>query len=149
LHDCTMTSLGYKVDMDPGKPEYPHGKLSVMTSDTTSIMPAIARELGKLPLCKGLVWAPCFPHVCNLLLLDQLKVPAIAKLLAHSRQITAVFRVGGFRKLFLMCDCRLLLCQIKFDVASSMQNVACNSSFQHLCVHTVCAVSFKADFSRP
>jgi hypothetical protein len=103
LSDCVMTSLGYKVDMDPASSDFPHGKVAIMTSDTTNVMPATARELGKLPLCKGLLWAPCFPHVCNLLLLDQLKVPAIANLLAHSRTITAVFRNGSFRKLFLMC----------------------------------------------
>ena len=104
LHDCIMTSLGYKIDMDPASPDFSYGKVSVITSDTTNVMPAIARELGKLPLCKGFIRAPCFPHVSNLLLLDQLKVPAIARLLAHRRQITAVFRVGAFRKLFLMCD---------------------------------------------
>jgi hypothetical protein len=48
-------------------------------------------------------------HVANLLLLDQLKVPAIASLLAHAKQIARVFRVGNFRKLFLLYACSLLI----------------------------------------
>jgi hypothetical protein len=45
---------------------------------------------------------PCFPHVSNLALLDQLKIPSIAKLLSHAKQIVTVFRVGTFRKVFLL-----------------------------------------------
>jgi hypothetical protein len=54
-------------------------------------------------------WAPCLAHVANLLLLDQLKVPAIASLLAHAKQIAKVFRAGNFSKLFLLCAFLLLI----------------------------------------
>ena len=63
----------------------------------------MARALGKTNLCKGMQWASCFSHVCNLNLLDQLQVPAIANMLAHAKQIAKVFRSGHFRKLFMMC----------------------------------------------
>jgi hypothetical protein len=80
-----------------------------MSSDTTALMPATARALGTSKLCKGMQWAPCLAHVANLLLLDQLKVPAIASLLAHAKQIAKVFRSGNFRKLFLLCAFLLLV----------------------------------------
>jgi hypothetical protein len=47
----------------------------------------------------GCLWEPCFSHIANLLLLDQLKVSSVAKLLAASKQAT--FRTGNFRKTFL------------------------------------------------
>jgi hypothetical protein len=104
-----MISLGFKVDMDPHDSNFPTAKVAMMTSDTTALMPATARALGTSKLCKGMQWAPCMAHVANLLLLDQLKVPAIASLLAHAKQIAKVFRVGNFRKLFLLCACSLLI----------------------------------------
>jgi hypothetical protein len=109
IQQCIMTSLGFKVDMDPHDSNFPTAKVAVMTSDLTALMPATARALGTSKLCKGMQWAPCMAHVANLLLLDQLKVPAIASLLAHAKQIAKVFRVGNFRKLFLLCACSLLI----------------------------------------
>jgi hypothetical protein len=64
-------------------------------------MPATSRELAKKPMFQCLVWFPCFSHVANLCLLDMLKVPAIAGLLASAKQITTTFRVGNFRKQFV------------------------------------------------
>jgi hypothetical protein len=60
-------------------------------------------------------------HVANLLLLRQLRVPAIASLLAHAKQIAKVFRVGNFRKLFfsarlLSPHSDLLHCRIRHVV---------------------------------
>jgi hypothetical protein len=106
IHECIMVSLGLKPDMSSSELSFPVGKVAVMTSDTTAVMPATAKRLGEMDLCKGLVWAPCFSHVANLLLLDQLKVHAIADLLAHAKQIVTTFRVGNFRKLFIMCATR-------------------------------------------
>jgi hypothetical protein len=109
IQGCLMTSLGFQVDMDPQDANFPTAKVAVMTSDTTALMPATARALGTSKLCKGMQWAPCLAHVANLLLLDQLKVPAIASLLAHAKQIAKVFRAGNFRKLFLLCAFLLLI----------------------------------------
>jgi hypothetical protein len=81
--------------MDPHDSNFPTAKVAVMTSDTTALMPATARALGTSKLCNGMQWAPCMAHVANLLLLDQLKVPTIASLLAHAKQIARVFRVGN------------------------------------------------------
>jgi hypothetical protein len=106
---CVMTSLGFNVDMDPHDSNFPTAKVAVMTSDITALMPATARALSISKLCKGMQWAPCMAHVANLLLLDQPKVPAIASLLAHAKQIARVFRVGNFRKLFLLWVCSLLI----------------------------------------
>jgi hypothetical protein len=95
--------------MDPHDSNFPTAKVAVMTSDTTALMSATARALGTSKFCKGMQWAPCMANVANLLLLDQLKVPTIASLLAHAKQIARVFRVGNFRKLFLLCVCSLLI----------------------------------------
>jgi hypothetical protein len=109
IQQCGMTRLGFKVDMDLHDSNFPTAKVAVMTSDTTALMPATARALGTSKFCKGMQWAPCIAHVANLLLLDQLKVPAIASLLAHAKQIARVFRTGNFRMLFLLCVCSLLI----------------------------------------
>jgi hypothetical protein len=97
---CILTSLGLEEGCDTDNTAYP-SKLAVLTSDTTAMMPAMARRLRKMPLCKGLVWAPCFSHVANLLLQDQLHVPDTTELLAHAKQIVLTFRSGSFRKLFI------------------------------------------------
>jgi hypothetical protein len=108
-----MISLGFKVDMDSHDSNFPTAKVAMMTSDTTALMPATARALGTSKLCKGMQWVPRMAHVANLLLLEQLKVPAegtsVASLLAHAKHIARVFRVGNFRKLFLLYACSLLI----------------------------------------
>jgi hypothetical protein len=71
-------------------------------------MPATNKALNKFALFKGCSWVPCFSHVGNLALLDQLKIPSIAKLLSHAKQIVTVFRAGTFRKVFLLCASALL-----------------------------------------
>jgi hypothetical protein len=109
IQQCVLTSLGFKVDMDPHDSKFPTAKVAVMTSDTTALMPATARALGTSNLCKGMQWAPCMAHVANLLLRNQLKVPTIASLLAHAKQIARVLRLGNFRKHFLLCFCSLLV----------------------------------------
>jgi hypothetical protein len=84
IQQGVMTSLGFKVDMDPHDSNFPTAKVAVMILDSTALMPATARALRS---SKGMQWAPCMAHVANLLLLDQLKVPTIASLLAHAKQI--------------------------------------------------------------
>lgn len=103
IHQCMLGSLRLPCDLDSKDPKYPFAKVSVFTSDTTNVMPATNRELCKIPMFKGCVWVSCFPHVGNLFLLDQLKIPSIAKLLSHAKQIALTFRVGAFRKIFLRC----------------------------------------------
>jgi hypothetical protein len=92
---CILTSLGLEEGCDTDNTAYP-SKLAVLTSDTTAMMPAMARRLRKMPHCKGLVWAPCFSHVANLLLQDQLHVPDIAQLPAHARQIFKILSTWPF-----------------------------------------------------
>jgi hypothetical protein len=113
IHDCVLASMGLKPDLNPADPSYPEAKVSVAITDTTYVMPATARELRKKPLFKGMLWGPCFPHVANLFLLDQLKIPAVAQLLAHSKQITITFRSGNFRKLFLTYVTMQVVCALR------------------------------------
>jgi hypothetical protein len=116
---CILTSLGLGEGCDADSTAFP-SKVAVLTSDTTAMMPAMAQQLQQMPLCKGLVWAPCFSHVANLLLQDQLHVPDIAQLLAHAKQIVLTFRSGGFRKMFILYAqsyrC-LTFCNAKSDYA--------------------------------
>jgi hypothetical protein len=42
----------------------------------------------------------CLTQVAYLLLLDQLKMPTIASLLAHAKQIAKAIRVGNFASFF-------------------------------------------------
>lgn len=93
--------MGLPQDLVDGA-DYPASKVSVFTSGTTALMPAKAKELSKTPMCTGLLWIPCFSHVANLLFLKFLKIDSFAMVLAHAKRITRVFRVGNFRKLFLM-----------------------------------------------
>jgi hypothetical protein len=104
LHECVLVSMQLPRDMDQSNSMYPTGKVSTFTSDTTNVMPATARLMRDYGLFEGCVWIPCFSHIANLLLLDQLRVADIAALLAASKQITTTFRVGSFRKLFITCD---------------------------------------------
>lgn len=103
IHQCMLSALGLPLDLAPEDARYPHRKVSVFTSDTTNVMPATNKELRKLPMFEGCLWIPCFPHVGNLALLDQLKIRSFAKLLSHAKQIVMVFRAGTFRKIFLTC----------------------------------------------
>lgn len=78
------------------------GKVAGVTSDTTAVMPATARELGQLPLSEGCIWVPCASHVLNSYLLDQVKlVKTIKQLLALAKGVVDVFRVQAFRRIFL------------------------------------------------
>jgi hypothetical protein len=103
LHGTLLETLGCKATLSTTDQAYPKHKVSVFTSDTTNLMPATARALRAYPLLSGLIWIPCFSHIANLLLLDQLQATCIAALLAHCKQITNTFRAGLFRKLFMMC----------------------------------------------
>jgi hypothetical protein len=107
FHRCMLSSLGLPCDLDSKDPSDPFVQVAVLKSNTTNVMPATSRELCKFPMFAGCVWVSCFPHVGNLFFLDQLKIPSIAKLLAHAKQIALTFRSGAFRKIFLMCA---LLC---------------------------------------
>ena len=102
--DCVLSAMGHDPDMPTEHASFPTAKVSVITTDTTNMMPAMARLLAEHPLCLGAVWARCFAHVGNLLLLDQLKVHSVGQLLAHCTQAVRVFRIPAIRKLFLMCD---------------------------------------------
>jgi NADPH-dependent ferric siderophore reductase len=99
-HDQPHDQIGFKVDVDPHDSNLPTAKVTVMISDTTALMPAMAQALDTSKLCKGMQWAPCMAYVANLLLLDQLKVPAIASLLAHAKQIAKVLRADNFCSVF-------------------------------------------------
>jgi hypothetical protein len=79
----------------------PRARVAVMTSDTTNVMPATARELLSYPMCEGMIWVPCISHVLNLFLVDQLTISSFKLLLQHSKQIVSVFRAGAFHKLFI------------------------------------------------
>jgi hypothetical protein len=104
IHKCILESMGLNTGLSNNNEAYPVRKVSVFTTDTTNLMPATARVLSSMLMCQGLVWVPCFSHCANLLLLDQLEVGCFAELLAHSRQITSLFRnSNNFRKLFLSC----------------------------------------------
>ena len=103
IHKCMLAALGLPLHLDSKHTSYPIAKVSVFTSDTTNVMPATNKELRKYPMFEGCVWVPCFPHVGNLFLIDQLKIPSIANLLSHAKQIALNFRTGTLRKLFLMC----------------------------------------------
>ena len=108
IQKCMLGALELPLDLDSKHPSYPRAKVSVFTSDTTIVMPATNRELRRYPLFEGCVWVPCFPHVGNLFLIDQLKIASIANLLSHAKQIALNFRTGAFRKIFLMCTNTIL-----------------------------------------
>jgi hypothetical protein len=123
---CIVTSPGFKEGCDADSDAYP-SKAAVLTSDTTAMMPAMARQLHVMPLCKGLVWALCFPHLTNLLLQDQLQVPDIAQLVAHATQIVLKFRSCGSWNLFIFYDwyyCCLMFCIAKSDHAVHAFSIA-------------------------
>jgi hypothetical protein len=105
VHQCFLESIGLPVSLSQTDSRYPKFKVSMFTTDTTNLMPATAKELSKkFDMFLGMLWISCFSHCANLLLLDQLKVPCFADLLAHARQITTTFRnSNNFRKLFLSC----------------------------------------------
>jgi hypothetical protein len=63
---CNLTSLGLKEGCDADSNAYP-SKVAVLTSDTTAMMPAVARQVSEVPLCNGLDWALAVLHVANLL----------------------------------------------------------------------------------
>jgi hypothetical protein len=80
----------------------PVSKMVGMTSDTTNVMPATVRELGRLPLFKGCIWVPCACHGLNSFLLDQVKqVEQTKKLLVLANRVADVFRVQAFHRVFL------------------------------------------------
>jgi hypothetical protein len=110
IHECIIVSLGLKPDMSSSELSFPVGKVAVMPSDTTAVMPATAKLLGEVDLCKGLDvvlrYLASVPLSRGQLLLDQLKVFAITDLLAHAKQIVTTFPVGNFRKLFIICATR-------------------------------------------
>jgi hypothetical protein len=116
VHGTLLETLGFKATLSIADKEYPNHKVSVFTSDTTNLMPATARAMRAYPLLSGLIWVPCFSHIANLLLLDQLQVTCVAPLLAHCKQITNTFRVGLFRKLFMMCASLPPECACSFTV---------------------------------
>jgi hypothetical protein len=93
--------MGLDEDLPPDSSKIPRSRVAVMTSDTTNVMPATARELLSYPLCEGMIWVPCISHVLNLFLVDQLTIPSFKLLLQHSKQIVTTFRTGAFHKLFL------------------------------------------------
>jgi hypothetical protein len=66
----------------------PVSKVAGVTSDTTNVMPATMRELGRLPIFKGCIWVTCACHVLNSFLLDQVKqVEQIKELLVLAKGI--------------------------------------------------------------
>ena len=103
IQQCMLSALGLPTDLSPNDSKYQRHKVAVFTSDTTNVIPATCKALRKFGMYECCVWMPGFPHVGNLGLLDQLKIPAFAKLLSHAKQIVTVFRVGAFRKIFLTC----------------------------------------------
>jgi hypothetical protein len=123
IHGTLLETLGFKRTLSTEDKVYPKHKVSVFTSDTTNLMPATARALRTYPLFGGLVWIPCFSHIANLLLIDQLQIACIAALLAHSKQITKTFRAGLFRKLFMMCVSLSCCTPSKNDIAVRTRDV--------------------------
>lgn len=93
--------MGLDESLPPEHDAIPRARVAIMTSDTTNVMPATARELQKYPLCEGMIWVPCTPHALNLYLVDQLAIPSFKVLLQHAKQIVTVFRSGAFHKIFL------------------------------------------------
>jgi hypothetical protein len=85
IHQCMLSALGLPTDLSPQDSRYQQHKVAIFTSDTTNVMPATNKALNKFALFKGCSWVPCFSHVGNLALLDQLKIPSIAKLLSHAK----------------------------------------------------------------
>lgn len=100
---CMLAALGLPLHLDSKHPSYTISKVSVFASETRYVMPATNKELRKYPMFEGCVWVTCFPHVGNLFLIDQLKIPSIANLVSRAKWIALNFRTGTLRKLFLTC----------------------------------------------
>lgn len=94
--------MDLKEDLAPDDERIPRARICIMTSDTTNVMPATARELAeKYPLCESMLWVPCTSHILNLYLVDQLQITSFKLLLQHAKQIVLVLRSGVFHKMWL------------------------------------------------
>jgi hypothetical protein len=101
VNTCTQQVLGLSPTGSAAK-ALPVSKVAGVTSDMTSVMPATARELGRLPIFKGCIWVPCACHVLNSLLLDQVKqVEQTKQLFVLAKGVVDVFRVQAFCRIFL------------------------------------------------
>jgi hypothetical protein len=54
VHATLLSALGLDPALHPDNRTIPFGKVAAMTSDTTNVMPATAKELARYPLCQGL-----------------------------------------------------------------------------------------------
>jgi hypothetical protein len=77
LYATLLSALGLDATLPADDPSIPLGKVAAMTSDTTNVMLATAKELALYPLYHNMFWVPCAAHELGLFLKDQMKIQNI------------------------------------------------------------------------
>jgi hypothetical protein len=109
VHATLLSAMGLDPALHPDDTSIPHGTVAAMTSDTTNVMPATAKELARYPLCHGLFWVPCAAHELGLFLKDQTNVPEIKMFLRQAGRIASIFKSGAPNKLLSSCALTIAL----------------------------------------
>jgi hypothetical protein len=102
-HATLLSALGLDATLPADDSSIPFGKVAALTSDTTNVMPATAKELSLYPLCHIMFWAPCAAHELGLFLKDKMKIQNIKAFLGKAGRIASIFKSGAANKLISTC----------------------------------------------